>query len=1121
MINKGIKSVVSVMALVGIAYAALGQEYAAHSVLSSGEWYKVGVEEEGVYRIGADQLPALTGKSLSGIALYGLGGGMMGETNAATDRNDLRACRIWVNDANGNGTFDNGDYLYFYGEGASRWYYSDGADRFRYQRHAYAKENYYYLTTTATQATRIDTLATVDLGLPRISDYTSVAVHDDDLVNAHGTGRIYVGEKFTSAVASRTISITMPAASDQQVSARYAFMTDDAPRSTLTIALGSSRQTHVMNAESYYYLFENDFATQGTSTLSFTLSFSTSGNQAAGYLDFIELNAKTTMVFSGGQQVFRMKPTADEVLYSMTNRREGVRLWDVSDACDVHELRYESKGESLLFQPRGEGSHAIVAFDGSQLLTPKSVVPLANQDLHSLRDIEYVVVTHRAYTEQAERLAMLHRVEDMMTAAVVSDEQVYNEFSSGKQDPMAIRSLMRMLWQRAGADPTIRKPRYLLLFGKGSYDNRNIEGLGQTTVVSYETENSVHETDSYCSDDMLCFLDNGESGTRYDQMDISVGRLPARSSDEADHMVDKITRYVYRDDYNYDGIRGDWRTYVALLADDADPSSPGDSLFAHSAEDLANHIKTTYPIFNIDRIYADAYVQQSGAIGSFYPDVNNALKKRMDYGCLLLNYIGHGSMQYIGTERYISFSDISGYGNHHQPAFLVTSTCTYGKYDVPGGTCGSEYMLLAEGGAVGCISASRPIHHIEQFNTDVCMRLLDRGTRVGDALRMAKGSARVSPSISLLGDPAMQLSQPMDNVVVTAVNQHDVSDGLSDTASALAEVTIAGTIVDDSGAIINDFDGKIFATVFDRETHSTTLANDNEGTEVGFMQQKNILYKGVGDVSGGRFEYTFVVPRDINFSYAPGKLSHYARSDRSDAAGSYGGLVFGGFDTTATFSVCRPQIRLFLNDTNFRDGGSTDESPVLYAMLTDSVGINAVGSGLGHDITAVLDGRGNSVAVLNDFYEPDMADSRGGTVRYELSNLAEGRHTLTLKAWNIYNYSGEAILTFYVHRKSSPVVTLFQSYPNPASDRTRLRIEHNMRGQIAKAEIFIFDHRGQQVRYLQPAISDNSYVVGPIEWDFTTATGARLSNGIYIARLQLTGADGEQYVEQTKIVKIQ
>ena len=1102
--------VIIIILFVGVQ-AAEAQQYPTSSQLATGIWYKVGVTDCGIHRLAASEVPDLSGQPIDGIALYGLTGGMMSDINNDDTPNDLLPIPIAVNDNNGNGIFDGNDNLLFYAEGPSVWRYDAMLKRYTYQRHSYANANYYYVTSQPATAVRISQSSATPPALTT-DTYTAVAVHDRDLVNAYGSGRIFVGEKFSNSTTSRSIDILLPSSPTSDIACRYAFATIDAVPSRLDLSLNGETNSNNISYGDNYFKYSHTFPSANSPRLSFSLSYNPQSTQASGYLDFIEVNASAPLQYNGGQQSFHFLPHEADRRAIIASLASSTQVWDITNPTNPVVLDHD-----VLAIPRLTAA-CLMAFAASDAYSPVSTERIDNQNLHVLTDIDYVIVAHQDYLTQAERLAQMHRVADMMNVAVVSDVQVFNEFSSGKPDPMAIRSLMRMLWQRGQSAGT--QPHYLLLFGKGSYDSRDIEQTGETTVVTYESENSFSETGSYGSDDLFGYLELGESGlSSNDDIDIGIGRLPARTADEADHLVDKILRYTSSSDRQQPSIRGDWRTFVALIADDADPSSPSDSLFAHSAEDLALRIKATQPKINIDRIYADAYTQQSGAIGSYYPDVNNAIKKRLDYGCLLLNYIGHGSMQYIGTERYITFADIASYANHDQLAFFVTSTCTYGKYDKPGGTAGAEAFIHADGGAVGCISASRPIYHIERFNSELCTLLLNPANSVGDALRMAKNHTSVSPSISLLGDPAIHLALPANNVTVTAVNQRAITDDTScDSVSALSQVTISGVIEDGAGEVINDFDGTLFATIFDRETRTHTLANDNPGTEVSFLQQKNILYKGATNVSKGHFEYSFIVPRDISFDYASGKVSHYARSDYDDAAGSYSRLFFGGFDTTASYETFRPSIRLFIGDTNFRNGGITDAEPTIIALLSDSVGINAVGSGLGHDITLTLDN--HSAIVLNDFYEQDINDSRCGQLSYSLSALEPGTHTITLKAWNIYNYSNTATLTFSVSEKGELLTSSLTAFPNPSSGSVAIRADHSATGKIASAVLDIYDHRGRKVFSCTPPSPEGSYVVGPFLWDFTSSAGTPLPPSIYIARLTITTTDGQQTTLTSKIVKL-
>ena len=750
---------------------------------------------------------------------------------------------------------------------------------------------------------------------------------------------------------------------------------------------------------------------------------------------------------------------------------------------------------------------------------PVSVAKLENQDLHGTGNPDLLIVYNKAFAEQALRLASLHSIYDDMDVVAVNQEEVYNEFSGGKDDPIAIREMLRMYNSRHEVNPSLKETRYLLLFGKGTYDNRNITHHNLPTVITYQSETSFDdEGSSYATDDIFGYLDDGETGKSYESLDVSIGRLPAKTAGEAEHMVNKIERYLTRIDLNDSSIRGDWRNSVALLSDDADPGSGSDTLFTNSSEITARQINSTYPQYNIDKIYADAYIQQSDADGSFYPDAKNALKKRIDYGCLLLNYIGHGSSQYIGTERYMEKNDIANYANNSQLPFFITSTCTFGKYDMSDETCGAEEFLLAQGGGVACLAASRPISHIQAVNTDMVLQALNPDNRIGDAVRHSKTHHYAAHALTLMGDPALKLSFPKYRVTVTSINGRHVDGNRKDSALVLSTVVVEGEIQDSEGNLINDFDGIIFPEVYDRPIASQTLANDNEGHEVKFSKQTSLLYKGRDSVTGGRFRYQFIVPRDVAYKFEPCKLSHYARSVSEDASGAYNMLMLGGFDTNVNIKESRPDIKLYINDTTFRNGGITNQNPVLHAVLFDSIGINAVGSGLGHDITATVDGNANSTIILNDFYQTDVTSENLGTIDYKLQNLSTGWHTVTLKAWNIHNYSNSSTLRFYVTNADTARITSLSADPNPATTKTRIRAEYNCPESLDEASIKIFTVNGQLVTEFTPDIQKEGFVLGPVEWDLTDGLGRRVPHGIYLIHCTLITTAGEKLTDRGKII---
>lgn len=1109
--------------VLGCPESAAQNDYASHSKLAEGSWYKIPVATSGVYVVTTADVAELYGTPCSRIALFGAPGEMLSSSNMASHPDDLVPAAIEVVDVNGNGTFEMDDYILFYGESPNTWRYVNGDQRFEYFPHAYANNNYYYLTPDYSQADASlrlrDTTFTANTGSP-ISTYTALALYHEENVNPVEGGQLWMADKFTNSLASRSYTLEFPSTPGSTVEARYGLAHISNYSGQFGFQVGPETWANTFDAYTSYNTFKRNLTAITGKQVNLTITYTPRENTATGYLDFIELSALVPMAYSGGQQFFRNCQQLQDGNISQfagTGYAEGMRLWDVTQPSQPYNLSIQSSGSNnFSFTAPTATPRTFLAFTKEDAVHPSGIETVESQDIHGADVPEYVIVTHQDFVQQAEKLANLHRAKESMNVLVVTQEEVFNEYSSGRPDPIAIRQMMRNLRKK---DPNGQNPRYLLLFGKGTFDNRNIMGSSQLTAITYQYPSiELSDIAAYPSDDVYGYLDDNTAGVFEGNLSVGIGRLPAKTVAEAEHLVDKIDGYMNKRDFAQSSVRGDWRNYVTLLADDADPSTPSDSVFASDAEKLGRSIKSRYPQLNIDKIFADAYIQQSGADGSYYPEVNNALRQRLNYGTLVLNYIGHGSDKYIGTERYMEFTDIDKYTNTDRLIFFVTSTCSFGHFDLIDDICGAEAFLLADAAGIGILTAARPIHHTHPFNSRACLYSLDPNNTIGDALRLAKSQVSASHCIALLGDPALHLSIPTNKVVVTQINGREVDSTAIDSVEVLSRVTVEGEIRNSDGNLATDFNGTIYPIVFDREVKSSTLANDNDSTEVEFYQQKNILYKGRETVSGGRFSYSFIIPRDVAYHYDYAKLSHYARSDNDDASGQYGNIMFGGFNEDTELTELHPTVELYINDTNFRNGGLTNETPTLYAHLSDSIGINAAGSGIGHDITAIIDDNPYSTITLNDYYEPDIQDSRNGDVYYTLGKLEEGVHTLTVKCWNIFNYSGSATISFVVANDRQKQIGQFSAAPNPAHERTSIRIEHNMTNDVQSAIVDIYDIRGHHLRQFSPALVDNSCVIA-CPWDFRAANGALVPKGIYIARVMLTTTSGEVLTQTTKVVR--
>lgn len=1113
----------------------LREKSISNSVLATGDWFRIAVNATGIYKISVSDFESAgvqaRGKSVADLALFGNGGGPLPEKNSDPRISDLAENAIYVADENNDGIFNNNDYILFYAEAANVWRFNTSSQWFEYTIHPYATENYYFFTYSSGIGTtkRItDTIESMATPLQATGTYISRAVINNDLVNTHNSGKIWVGEKFSPATSSRTFTLQAPnMVPGERVHTRYGLASISTQNSSFTVDWGNGRNTVSFHSLVNRYVIEdNYFTTTGGNNVTFNISYNYSESLAAGYLDFIEINAVSRLRFGQGQTDFRNIGTNtpnSAIRYAIAGCNRNAHVWDVTDLTEVRSIAGTFGGDTFYFNAHNNNTREFVAFDGSSFYSPLRIEAIGNQNLHALSSVDLVIVSHKNFLDQAERIADLHRIHDGLSVEVVTPEQVYNEFSSGKPDAVAIRSLMKMLFDKSRADASESAPRYLLLFGKASYDNRNLLQNNQNTIVTYESETSFDDDGvSTAGDDFFGYLHDNESGFSRESIEIGIGRLPARTVAEAQVLADKIENYITRKDFEIPSIKGDWRNNIVFLADDADPGSEGDVDFLLSSEYTTEKITEKFPTFNIEKIYADSYVQQSGAIGSFYPDAKNALTRSINYGCLLLNYVGHGAYGNIGSEGYMNGNDIEAYTNKYALPFFMASTCTFGKFDMTDKLSGGEkFVLSPNGGGIAIVAASRPISHSRNFDTKICVDALDyangRQNAIGDALMNAQNSVLSSHALNLIGDPAIRLSLPEKEAVVTRINDNAVCDSIADTATVLSEITVEGEIRTADGSINSNFNGIIYATIYDRVATYYTLANDNEDTETPFTQQKSILAKASDTVINGHFRYTFLVPKDVSFKYDFGKLSHYAQSGISNATGCYKNILFGGFNEDADSVVFRPVVRPFINDSLFVSGGYTNDNPTLFAILSDKVGINSVGSGIGHDITAILDGNANEIIVLNDFFETDINDNTRGYIRYPLYNLAEGTHTLTLKAWNVYNYSASATITFVV-KKGNPEIGRFFAYPNPAREKTTIQIEHNSSSKPTAAEVYIFDAAGRMVKMITPTISDGSSVVGRMEWNFRNESGSKVAKGVYYLRAIVTFDNGEQDTKSTKLI---
>lgn len=1121
--------------------------YANNSVLANGKWYKVRVNRTGIYKLTYTDLKEagvpVSSVNPSKLQLYGNGGEQLPYNNSKHNPDDLNENSIYLKGAN-DGSFDNGDFILFYAQGPSFWKYKSSLNRFVHDIHEYDEEAYYFLTYGQQSGKRIQQKSPPSSPATHTTTtFDSYRFHEKESVNLLHSGRRWFGNVY-DIKNQHSYKFNFPElVSNKPVKFRVALAARHTSNTQFKLNINGQNKFVQIPAIANDYL--STYA--GTSKNTFSLNLN-NGNinmnvtyqkpvsSTTGWMDYIEINAREKLKYRNQQLAFRdMSVTGNGNVaeYTISNASQNVKVWDVTQPYKPKLINTDLTNNQLVFKATADTLRNFIAHKNSYY-NAKITSKVDNQNLHGLSQTDMVIVTPPAFEKQAKEVADIHRSQDNLTVHIVKPYEVYNEFSSGQKDVTAIRNFMRMFYDRATSDTEL--PDYLLLFGDGTYDPKNRIGGNKNTIITFQSSTSLNPTRSYITDDYFGLFDPGEGVNAYGSLDLGIGRLPVSTVEEANNAVTKIKRYLNMDttamkqdiSQNPSMVKTlqDWRNIICFIADDED-----DNLHLNQADGISNKLQNNRPTYNIDKIYFDAYKQVTTPGGQRYPEANEAINERMQKGTLIMNYTGHGGEAGWAHEQVLKIDDITSWENKYNMPIFMTATCEFSRFDNPKRVSAGEHVFLnPNGGAIALFSTTRVAYagSNAQLNQSFYNNLFKKSNgetlRLGDLMRYSKVEANSSQNHSLLnfallGDPALQPAFPEKQVTTTSINHKDTS--ITDTLSALSEVTVEGKIMNESGSFDSTFNGILYPTVYDKASKYETRGQDPESNKTSFRLRDNILYKGKASINNGKFSFKFVIPKDISYDFGKGKISYYADNGITDANGYYNNFLIGETSDSADTDQTGPEIELFMNDFSFESGDITNENPVLLARLYDEHGINTVGNGIGHDIVVILDKNPDNQAVLNDYYESDLDSYQEGTVRYPYSNLSEGRHTLTVKAWDVYNNSSEATIEFVVTNSENVSIKNLTVYPNPSQGNVWFTFDHNQACCGMEFMVEIFNLKGQKIETLNTNVNSEGYSVSPLKWDGKSASGSRVEGGmfIYIATLKTDSGISKQKKGKIVILK--
>jgi len=1121
------------------------KDFVANSVLAQGAWYKFSVNTDGVYRIDKAFLTSLgintEGLNPNHIHVFGNGEGSLPELNATPYTDDLAQNSVQIVGGN-DGNFDDGDYLLFYGFGPHHWY-PNGNIEFEQRRNPYSDKSYYFVLISDVVIPKSITEVDWSSGSEQaqFTSYDFREVFENDLVSLVGGGKRWYGELFDIDL-TQTFNFSIPSV---EATTPLRFRVSMASNSLTGI--GTAQKYSVGGIQLYQSTLPIAPYDYSRSVVNFTLS-NPSANiplqitvvrnspSTLTRLDRILVNGRRGLNFLGNQFGFRNVTQTDSnqvVKYQIGAFPSSGFVWDISEKYNPKRVKGSMQGSNYHFWCT-KIYREFVASNGSTFLSPNPIGAVPNQNLHSLSQIDYLIVTHPDFKQQAERLANLHR-DQGLEVAVVDVNHVFNEFSSGAPDPTAIRKMAKMFYDRSLQNGS-KMLRYLCLFGDGTYDPKDRVANNNNYLITYQVENSENHISALVTDDYFGMLDDNEALNDADLLDIGVGRIIASTPEQAKEQVDKIEHYLLNGsnlfnainancclDNNLGATFGDWRTKIVQIADDEENGY----FIKNDTEPQYKILKDNHRALNVDKLYTDSYPQQLSAGGQRYPEVFDAINDRITRGALVVNYVGHGGEVGLAEERVVTIPQIQSWQNINALTLFVSATCEFTKFDDPSRVSAGEWVALnPKGGAIALMTTTRSVFF--GVNTSVGLAFFNQAfnreanglpRRFGDIAKLTKNGALASEnkrSFTLIGDPALRLALPHLSLVTDSINGMDVS--YLDTLQALSKVTVKGHVADESGTLVSQFNGTIIPTMFDKVRQKQTLGQDPGSPVISYEEQRNILYRGKASVTNGVFEFSFIIPKDIALATARGKLSYYAYSSNVDAIGVDTTFVIGGIHPNAPLDSLGPEIVPYLNDDQFIDGGLSDATPVLYCTFFDESGINTVGNGIGHDITAILDENSANPIVLNDYYTSEMDTYQEGRLKYLFAEIAPGNHRLKIKAWDVHNNSSEVMLNFTIEEKTEPKIQRLYNYPNPFSNSTQFLLEHNQSCSNLDVQIQIYTIGGRLVKTLQESAVTTGFTIRGIYWDGKDDFGDALANGVYVYRLIYENDSGKRAEEIQKLV---
>lgn len=1151
-------------------FRALNSQLQNESVFSTGEWYKIPIEKNGIYELDRDYLVDM-GIPVDQIdprnmQIWTTPGGELPRKNS-DPRPDLLQIPVIVNGEN-DGSFDNNDTVLFYGSSTHQVSRSESGS-YSHKFHRYSDFNYVFLTIGSEPGIRLQE-SVFPNPQRRITQFRDFLWKEEDRFKSETkirSGNEWYSQKLSAAPSEQQQIIfndTIPGlVPDQDIemdinvvgrsiqTMGFSFFVNSTSVGNITVpSIRSYVSEEGVSGRLRRFQTTIPIGNVQNNILESTARISFSDPNSEGFIDWVrfsfqrELAAKNDYLFIYAPVDGSPQEITEFILQNFSQQP---LVMEISDPQNPVLIQSVQSGNNYSFNYSSNPKNRFIA--QSRFIKPGAGQSVPNQNLRGLSGFpEYVIITNEVFRDEALDWASYRSEKDGLSTIVTLQSQIFNEFGGGAPDVTAIRDYMKYLYDRA-LSARQSPPEHLLLFGTATYDFKGVQSTAPIPnhVFTFQSDESLHRINSFGSDDFYGLLDDSEGEwlpiTSSERIDIGIGRFSVRNVSEARTYMDKIRRYENGD------ANGSWRTKFTFAADDDFPEVERNrDLHVLNADGTAIQIDKTENALQIEKIYMLSFPVENTASGRRVPAASDQFISAINNGTLIINYSGHGNEDVLADETLFTKDNIDLLFNRDRLSIFVTATCQFGRYDDNSAQSGAELALLhPNGGMVAAFTTTRVVFTSSTagsnnfgLNIQLTRQMIEREAdgkpqRLGDIYRKTKntsqGSGFNARKFILLGDPAMRLGLPDNEIEISELNDTDFSLNPDTTLQirALDEVLLRGHLKNRNGDLLTNFNGEAEIVVFDAER--VVNLPDKEWViedrcfleDCNYNVESDVLFRGRTSINNGSFSSNFIIPQDISFSNNTGRIMLYASGNEGDASGSIGNVIFNGINPDAKNDGAGPELDVFLNDESFVNGNLVGSTSNLIVEVFDESGINTTGLGVGHEITATLDTQPRQTFVLNDFFRSNLDDFKSGRIEYPLRELPEGNYNLTVRAWDVHNNASEKVIAFEVANSDQLKIRSVANYPNPMNNSTRFIFEHNQPGNVLDIDIRIFTLSGRPVVRLQESqITSNSYA--DIEWNGRDRDYDRLANGTYIYVLRVRadtpqGRETKEKIEKLVIIR--